>query len=232
LIFRDLIKIPEECILSSLFVAFESLLLSCLKDTILSVVIDFIITKQFPVIMQERSVTLKGKPVRILKIRTITDSKDLRDKVKNSRGILFHGNLKNSVPLFCRWLRKSGIDEVLQLLNVIKGEMALVGPRPLLLSELKILKREYHSLYRRREKINSLPGITGYWQVNGKREKGIDNLIELDEYYEKNRSLFLNMKIVAKTIIVMLTAAHSDAIIGNEVTNVEKFLGVLVQPIV
>lgn len=193
--------------------------------------VDFIITGQFPVIVQERSVSLKSMRVRILKIRTMQDSEDVRKRIKNSRGILFHRDLNNSVPPFCRWLRRSGIDEVLQLLNVIKGEMALVGPRPMLLNELKIMEQDFPHLYKKREKINSLPGITGYWQVNGKREKGIDNLIELDEFYEKNESLLLDMKITLKTIIVMLTATHSDAIISNEKISQEKVLGVLISPI-
>ena len=193
--------------------------------------VDFIITSRFPVIVQERSISLKENPVRILKIRTITDSKDVPKKIKNPRGILFHRDLNSSVPPFCRWLRKSGIDEVLQLLNVIKGEMALVGPRPLLLSELKIMKEEYPALYQRRKKINSLPGITGYWQVNGKREKGIDNLILMDEYYENNKSLLLDVKISLKTIIVMLTATHSDAIVCNEKISEKKGIGVLVRHI-
>lgn len=194
--------------------------------------IDFIITNQFPVIVQERSVSFKRKRVRILKIRTIADSKDARNKIKNSQGILFHKELKISVPPFCRWLRRSGIDEVLQLLNVIKGDMALVGPRPLLLNELELMKEEYSGLYRRRENINSLPGITGYWQVNGKREKGIDNLILMDEYYDKNKSFLLDMKIALKTIIVMLTATHSDAIICNERISRKKIFGGLVPAVI
>ncbi len=73
-----------------------------------------------------------------------------------------------------------------------------------------------HEEHRRRETINALPGITGYWQIAGDREKGINNLIELDEYYEKNKSFLLDTKIIISTITVMITAAHSDAVIRKQ----------------
>ena len=107
----------------------------------------------------------------------------------------------NCVPAFCKWLRKSGLDEILQIFNVLKGEMSLVGPRPLLLREFNLMKKENPDLYKRREKINSLPGITGYWQIYGERERGAKNLVELDEFYDRNKSLLLDLKIILKTFL-------------------------------
>ncbi len=178
--------------------------------------LDFIFTGQFPLILQERKISLDRKAIKILKIRTIIDSNTFRIKEKNSNEILIHSEYANHIPSFCRWLRKSGIDEAIQLLNVLTGEMSLVGPRPLLARELKIMEQEFPGLYKRRKKINSLPGITGYWQVYGNRNLGISNLIEMDEYYEKNKSFLLYMQISLKTFWVMISATHSDSIISKE----------------
>ncbi len=178
--------------------------------------LDFIFTGQFPVILQERALSLDKKPIKILKIRTIINSIEFKRQENISRNIFFHKEYKNHIPGFCRWLRKSGVDEILQLLNVLKGEMSLAGPRPLLIRELKLMKEEYPDLYKRREKINSTPGITGYWQIYGDRDLGIGNLIESEEYYERNKSFKLDIRIILRTIIVMITATHSDAIIKRK----------------
>ena len=166
-----------------------------------------------PLFLQSRAVSSNSKEIKIYKIRTIVESGMFTEKHAKSSQILNHEEHIRYVPLFCKWLRKSGIDEIIQVLNVLKGEMSLVGPRPLVLNELKLIKQREPELYKRRETINSLPGITGLWQIYGDREKGINNLIELDEYYEKNKSFLLDMKIIFNTIIVMITASHSDAVI-------------------
>lgn len=91
--------------------------------------------------------------------------------------------------------------------------MSLVGSRPLLERDLLIMKKCEPDFYYKRTKIKSLPGITGYWQVYGDRSKGSQNLIELDENYEKQKSFRLDAKIILKSILIVLTASHSDSII-------------------
>jgi len=159
-------------------------------------------------------ISLDQKVLTILKIRTIVDSAKFREKEKKSDEILMHCEYKDHIPAFCKWLRKSGVDEIMQLFNVITGRMSLVGPRPLLVRELELMKKEVPELYEKRKVLNSLPGITGYWQIYGNRNMGINNLIEFDEFYEINKSFLLDLKITLKTFIVMITASHSDAIIS------------------
>jgi len=178
----------------------------------LIILVDFIFTKQFPVIFQKRSVSLNNGVINLYKIRTIKRHSETSKLKRLSSNILKKEDYKKYVPAFCKWLRKSGIDEILQSINVLKGEMSLVGPRPLLLEDLEIINEKYPDLYKRRIKVNALPGITGYWQVYGDREKGIKNLVECDEFYERNKSHLLDLKIIVKTFFVMLTASHSDAI--------------------
>jgi exopolysaccharide production protein ExoY len=100
-----------------------------------------------------------------------------------------------------RWLRRSSLDELPQLLNVLRGEMALVGPRPITLDELRRYGRaRWHYL-------SVLPGMTGLWQVSGRNSTGYERRIDLDELYIKNRSVWLDLKILAKTVVVVITGA-------------------------
>ena len=199
-----------EIIISATFlVALSPLILSVLT-------VSAILTGKFPVIKQARSLTLESDRINVYKIRTIRHLKEFRIAEKNSSKIFNKTEYENFVPLFCAYLRKTGFDEILQLLNVIKGEMSLIGPRPLIKNDLILMRKAEPELYERRRNIKSKPGITGYWQIWGNREEGITNLIELDEYYEKNKSLFLDLKIVLKTLVVFLTAGHVDAILGNK----------------
>ena len=103
------------------------------------------------------------------------------------------------VTPFGRWLRRSSLDELPQLINVLRGEMALVGPRPVTVPEL----RRYGTA--RWHYLSVVPGMTGLWQVSGRNATGYERRVELDELYVKNRSAWLDCKILAKTLVVVLT---------------------------
>jgi lipopolysaccharide/colanic/teichoic acid biosynthesis glycosyltransferase len=103
------------------------------------------------------------------------------------------------VTRFGRWLRRSSLDELPQLLNVLRGEMALVGPRPITVVEL----RRYGGA--RWHYLSVAPGITGLWQVSGRNRVTYERRVELDQLYVKTRSAWLDIKILAKTVIVVLT---------------------------
>ncbi len=174
----------------------------------------FLITGDSPVFKQKRGLVLEGELIDIYKIRTI--KKTYRDEIESKTSNIFYKNeyFPNISP-FCAFLRKTGFDEILQLINVIMGEMSIIGPRPLMLSDLKLIKENYTEYYERRKKISLKPGITGYWQIYGKREAGISNLIEHEEFYEKNKSLKLNILLVLKTLKIIFTAGHSDSIVKD-----------------
>jgi lipopolysaccharide/colanic/teichoic acid biosynthesis glycosyltransferase len=170
-------------------------------------------TRQTPIIIQERKISLKAKKIKIYKLRTLKVADSLQESCNNPGAIMFRQDLKKYVSPFCTWLRKSGLDELVQLINVLKGEMSLVGPRPLTITDLQIMKKFEPEIHRQREKIKSQPGITGYWQIFGDRYKGLQNLILLDEYYELNKSFALDLKLIFSTIVLVLTAKHSDSIV-------------------
>jgi exopolysaccharide production protein ExoY len=98
-----------------------------------------------------------------------------------------------------RWLRKSSLDELPQLLNVLRGEMALVGPRPITMAELP----RYGAV--RWQYLSVLPGITGLWQVSGRNGTSYERRVELDEQYVRTRSIWLDLRILARTVVVVLT---------------------------
>ncbi len=97
-----------------------------------------------------------------------------------------------------RILRATGLDELPQIFNVLRGEMSLVGPRPCTVHEFARYAKW------QRERVNALPGLTGYWQVNGKNKTTFNEMIEMDLFYAKNLSLGLDLKIVLQTIPALL----------------------------
>lgn len=97
-----------------------------------------------------------------------------------------------------RFLRATSLDEIPQLINVLKGEMSLVGPRPVVKEELE----EYG--VKVNEFLSVKPGLTGYWQVSGRSEVGYPERVDLELYYVYNQSLLLDIKIILKTIWIVL----------------------------
>lgn len=105
-----------------------------------------------------------------------------------------------------RFIRKHSIDEIPQVLNVLKGEMSIVGPRPYYPDELRAQQKKYpHTKGLVKEVLSVKPGITGIWQVSGRSEVNFDKRIALDAYYAKNRSFLLDLKILLKTPWAMIS---------------------------
>lgn len=102
------------------------------------------------------------------------------------------------VTRFGRWLRRFSLDELPQLINVLRGEMSLVGPRP----EMPFLVEQYRPWQRRRLEVR--PGLTGLWQILGRKDLPLAENIEYDFFYINHRSLLLDMAILLRTIPVVI----------------------------
>jgi lipopolysaccharide/colanic/teichoic acid biosynthesis glycosyltransferase len=176
-------------------------------------VILIIVNRQSPFFIQERGITLDKYLFKIIKLRTIKDS---HKNSKNAHNDVFlkEFNFKG-ISKFGSWLRKTGLDEIPQIFNVLKGEMSFVGPRPFMISDLKLLKKNDFQFYKLRESFNSKPGITGLWQIFCNRSDGAKNLIALENIYEEMKSLKYDLKILAYTLPVVLTANNTDAIFSS-----------------
>jgi lipopolysaccharide/colanic/teichoic acid biosynthesis glycosyltransferase len=98
------------------------------------------------------------------------------------------------------FLRKTSLDELPQFINVMKGEMSLVGPRPPIPYEL-----ENYDIWHRRRILEVRPGITGLWQVNGRSRTSFDEMVRLDVRYIKERSLWLDLKILLQTPLAVFS---------------------------
>ena len=124
---------------------------------------------------------------------------DLADKnEKGTTGQLFKMKADPRVTRVGRFLRKWSLDELPQVINVYRGEMSLVGPRPPLPREVENYCPEHYC------RLKGLPGITGLWQVSGRSELNFDEMVKLDRYYLDNWSLRLDLGIMVKTILVVL----------------------------
>ena len=140
---------------------------------------------KFPILFKQPRPGLNGKVFNIYKFRTMTNKKD-----KN--GILLPDELR--ITKFGKFIRSTSLDELPSLWNVLKGEMSLVGPRPLLVEYLPL----YSSKQARRHEIK--PGITGWAQVNGRNAISWDEKFDLDVWYVDNKSIWLDIKILCMTI--------------------------------
>ncbi|MHA5057150.1 sugar transferase [Acinetobacter schindleri] len=160
-----------------------------------------------PVMFRQVRPGLHGKPFEMIKFRTMKDALDAE------------GNpLPDSERLtpFGKMLRTTSLDEMPELWNVIKGDMSIVGPRPLLMEYLPLYNAE------QAKRHNVRPGITGYAQVNGRNAISWEKKFELDTWYVENQSLWLDFKIMLKTIKKVI--AKDDISAEGEAT-MSKFTG-------
>jgi lipopolysaccharide/colanic/teichoic acid biosynthesis glycosyltransferase len=138
-----------------------------------------------PVLFSQVRPGKDGKPFRMVKFRSMTDTRDTE------------GNLlpdAERLPPFGRFLRSSSLDELPELWNVLKGDMSLVGPRPLAMAYLPL----YSNAQYRRHEVR--PGITGWAQVNGRNAISWKQKFEYDVWYVDNRSFWLDLRILAMTV--------------------------------
>ncbi|HET7321778.1 MAG TPA: sugar transferase [Longimicrobiaceae bacterium] len=149
----------------------------------------------------------EGRPFSMVKFRSMTDSRDDEDRLLPDA---------ERLPPFGRWLRSTSLDELPALWGVLKGDMSLVGPRPLLMEYLPLYSPEQA----RRHEVR--PGITGWAQVNGRNALSWEKKFALDVWYVDNRSFWLDLKILLLTVKkVFVREGISQA--GQATT--EKFRG-------
>ena len=170
------------------------------------------LTSAGPVLFAQERLGEDGKPFRMYKFRTMVCNnndevhrnfaKDFINGKTNggngSNGNVFKLVNDPRVTSIGKFLRKTSLDELPQFINVLKGEMSLVGPRPPLKYELDHYK-EWH-----RQRLTVKPGLTGLWQVSGRSTVPFDEMVELDIFYIRNWSLLLDVKIILRTAPVML----------------------------
>jgi lipopolysaccharide/colanic/teichoic acid biosynthesis glycosyltransferase len=178
------------------------------------------ITSPGPVFVEKTNLHMKrmgkkGKIFRLYKFRSMMVKADVLEKTHPKYRIAYiqkhsRGNYKPTddprITRIGRFIRKHSIDETPQLLNVLRGEMSIVGPRPYLPEELEEQQKKFSGTEKYvREMLTVKPGITGFWQVSGRSEVNFDKRIEMDAYYARKKSIFFDALILLKTPWAMLT---------------------------
>lgn len=160
-----------------------------------------------PVLFRQVRPGLHGKPFEMIKFRTMTDERDPQ------------GNLlpnEQRLPKFGKMLRATSLDEMPELWNVIKGDMSIVGPRPLLMDYLPLYNEEQAKRHHVR------PGMTGYAQVNGRNSISWEEKFKLDTWYVENQSIWLDFKIMFQTVKKVLV---KEGINQSEEVTMTRFMG-------
>jgi exopolysaccharide biosynthesis polyprenyl glycosylphosphotransferase len=157
------------------------------------------VTSPGPALFRQQRVGLDGRAFRVAKFRTMVDGaetqKDTLGAFNEGDGLLFKIAEDPRVTPLGRFLRRTSIDELPQLLNVLWGEMSLVGPRPLAVAGEAFVDHEH-----RRHLVK--PGMTGLWQVSGREQQSWDDAVRLDLYYVENWSLGMDLLILLRTALV------------------------------
>ncbi|MBL4936344.1 sugar transferase [Clostridium sp. YIM B02515] len=154
-----------------------------------------------PIIFGQERVGFNGKMFKMYKFRSmVQNAEELLNKLKDKNemsGPMFKMKEDPRITKVGRFIRKTSIDELPQLFNVLKGDMSLVGPRPNLPREVRKFN-EYQ-----KQKLLAKPGLTCYWQVMGRNNIDFEEWIELDIRYIKERSIWLDIKLIFRTVFVL-----------------------------
>jgi Undecaprenyl-phosphate galactose phosphotransferase WbaP len=162
-----------------------------------------------PVFFPHERVGLNGRSFRCLKFRTMVPNADqrLRDLLNSDAALAAEWQeirkLRDDprITPIGRFLRKTSLDELPQIWNVLCGDMSLVGPRPIVRDELRLYGRNLGTY------LGSRPGLTGLWQVTGRSDASYRRRVAMDVYYSRNKSLLLDLSILLKTVRVVLTGS-------------------------
>lgn len=172
--------------------------LTLLSPIFLIVAIAIKLDSKGPIIFGHTRKGLHGKDIKVYKFRTMhQNSEEIFNNFTKEQKEEFYKNFKlENDPRITRigdFLRKSSIDELPQLINILNGTMSIVGPRPIVEKEVALYGEYADKLF------SVVPGLTGYWQANGRSDTTYEERIKMDMYYIDNRSLGLDFKIIIKT---------------------------------
>jgi len=149
-----------------------------------------------PIIYLDKRIGEKGKIINMYKFRTMTNKKVKIEEFNKE----FKLKRDPRITRIGRFLRRTSMDELPQIINILKGEMSLVGPRPILIQELEYYPKKDFRVY-----SSVKPGLTGLWQVSGRNNLAYKKRIELNTFYIRNISFPLDLKIMFKTMSIIIS---------------------------
>ena len=175
--------------------------LICLSPALIIVAIAIKLESEGPVLFSQDRVGKDGKTFKMYKMRSmVSNAEELKEKLLKQNemsGPMFKMKDDPRITKVGKFIRKTSIDEIPQLINIIKGDMSLVGPRPSLPKEVAEFEPWMY------ERIQVKPGLTCYWQVSGRNNIDFEDWMKLDIKYVRERSLLGDLKLVFKTFFVL-----------------------------
>ena len=146
---------------------------------------------------------LNGKDIKVYKFRTMYENsieifENFTEEQKKEFYINFKLDNDPRITKIGNFLRRTSLDELPQLFNILKGDMSIVGPRPIVEAEMDKYGKDAERLF------SVIPGLTGYWQANGRSDTTYEERIDMDMYYIDNRSIVLDFKIIFKTFVSVI----------------------------
>jgi lipopolysaccharide/colanic/teichoic acid biosynthesis glycosyltransferase len=184
--------------------AFASIVVALMSPLIIAVVAIIKITSPGPAFFRQTRVGRHGETFEMLKFRSMYIDAEARRAAllegSDRSGVCFKQKSDPRVTPIGRFIRRYSIDELPQVLNVLKGDMSLVGPRPALPEEVAQYSEEA------RGRLEAVPGMTGLWQVSGRADVGFERMVKMDIAYAKTHTVFLDLLIMALTFRAVLSA--------------------------
>lgn len=160
-----------------------------------------------PLFFSQKRVGKDGKEFKMYKFRSMVTDAEARlgELLKHNEveGAMFKMKNDPRITKIGKFIRKTSIDELPQLINVLKGDMSLVGPRPPLPREIQ----EYTKYHMQRLLVT--PGCTGVWQASARNSVGFEEMVDMDIYYIRNRSFWFDLKIIFKTVLVLFGSKNA-----------------------
>ena len=163
-------------------------------------------TSRGPVLFRQERVGLRGKRFMCLKFRSMVLSADVRDHQRHFQKLITAGMPMTKLDssgdtrlIRCgSFLRSTGLDELPQIFNILRGDMSVVGPRPCIPYEYEMYDD------RQKQRFDAVPGLTGLWQVNGKNKTTFEQMVQMDLFYAHHKSFWLDLRIIVQTLPAVL----------------------------
>ncbi len=186
-------------------IIFSLILLILLLPVFIIISICIKLESKGPILYKQIRIGYKRQKFYCYKFRSMCENAEeqLKELKKDTDTVFFKMKNDPRITKIGKFIRKYSIDELPQLFNVLKGEMSLVGPRPMLEEEMIKIEKRYHN-YNLSKLFKVIPGITGLWQVSGRSILNDEKKLELEIFYIDNWSLNFDIKILLKTIVVVL----------------------------
>ncbi|GIW64721.1 MAG: multidrug MFS transporter [Patescibacteria group bacterium] len=202
----------KKILFRSLEIFFSLMLLLLLSPFFILIVLIIKLTSKGSVFFIQKRAGLNMKPFYIIKFRTMIEkAEEIKKKIKKlneAKGPVFKIKNDPRYTLFGKWLAKRGLDELPQIINILKGEMSFVGPRPLPIDEAKKVPKKYE------KRFSVKPGIISTWAVNGAFHNDFDRWMRMDLEDIKNKSFYYDLSIILKGIkllfIYLLKAKNGE----------------------